>query len=112
MHQSLQGATFHVEHVRPRSKGGASDLANLAWSCPGCNLYKSSRTTAVDPATGTPVSLFDPRTDVWADHFAFSDVTVVGLTPKGRATALALHFNDERRQRIREAERLFGLFPP
>lgn len=29
MHQSLQGATFHVEHVIPRSFGGRSELANL-----------------------------------------------------------------------------------
>ena len=30
MHQSLQGATFHVEHVRPASAGGPSSPDNLA----------------------------------------------------------------------------------
>ena len=30
MHQSLQGATFHLEHVIPRVKGGSSNIANLA----------------------------------------------------------------------------------
>jgi plasmid maintenance system antidote protein VapI len=30
MHESLQGATFHVEHVIPKSKGGESSLENLA----------------------------------------------------------------------------------
>jgi len=51
MHQSLQGATFHVEHIVPLSRGGASAPENLAWCCPSCNLHKSDRTHAVDPET-------------------------------------------------------------
>ena len=43
MHQSLQGATFHVEHIVPRCLGGLSKLENLAWACPSCNLHKSNR---------------------------------------------------------------------
>lgn len=35
MHQSLQGATFHIEHIVPHTKGGAETLANLALACPG-----------------------------------------------------------------------------
>ena len=31
MHQSLQGATFHVEHISPRASGGLSTPDNLAW---------------------------------------------------------------------------------
>lgn len=30
MHQSLQGATLHIEHVIPRVLGGSSDASNLA----------------------------------------------------------------------------------
>ena len=45
MHQGLQGATFHVEHIVPRSKGGPDELANLALACPSCNLRKADRTT-------------------------------------------------------------------
>lgn len=30
MHQSLQGATFHIEHIIPQAKGGSSELPNLA----------------------------------------------------------------------------------
>ena len=32
MHQSLQGATFHVEHILPTVQGGESVLSNLAWA--------------------------------------------------------------------------------
>src|SRR5205809_7515083 len=37
MHQSLQGATFHVEHVVPRSKGGSCELPNLASTLPSAS---------------------------------------------------------------------------
>ena len=37
---------------------------------------------------------------------------VEGLTEVGRATVDALHLNHSRRQRIREVEQAFGLYPP
>src|SRR5438270_13853818 len=60
MHQSLQGASFHVEHIIPRSKGGSSEMANLALACPSCNLHKADRIKAIDPVTGSLVQLFHP----------------------------------------------------
>jgi len=112
MHQSLQGASFHLEHVVPISRGGESELGNLAWSCPGCNLQKSNRIEAMDPDTGSIVVLFHPRTDLWKEHFAWDDYQLVGRTPSGRATIAAFDLNHERRVRIRQAEQMFGLFPP
>ena len=112
MHQNLQGARFHLEHILPSSRGGASALENLAWACPGCNLRKSDRIDAVDPETNATVLLFHPRTETWGVHFVFDDYQVVGLTPVGRATTLTLDFNQARRIQIRQAEQLFGLFPP
>ena len=61
MHQSLQGATFHLEHVRPRSRGGGTVAENLAFACPQCNLHKSDRVKAPEPADGRFVPLFNPR---------------------------------------------------
>ncbi len=112
MHQSLQGASFHVEHIVPISLGGTDDLDNLAWACPGCNLKKSNRVTATDPVTGTEVRLLHPRLDRWEEHLAWQEYTLVGLTPIGRALIAAFDLNHERRCRIRQAEEVFGLFPP
>ena len=112
MHQSLQGATFHVEHIVPAVRGGPSTLPNLAWACPGCNLHKSDRTEVTAPDTGESVPLFHPREHAWSDHFAWDGFRLLGLTAIGRVTILALHLNHERRLRIRQAEQLFGLFPP
>jgi hypothetical protein len=60
MHESLQGAGFHIEHIIPQSTGGASDLENLALACPGCNLHKAARITGTDAATGEDVHCFTP----------------------------------------------------
>lgn len=112
MHQSLQGASFHVEHILPRARGGSSDLDNLAWACPSCNLHKSDRIEAPDPQTGQPVPLFDPRRSSWATHFLWKGHKIVGRTATGRATVQALDLNHRRRVQIRKAEERFGLFPP
>ncbi|HEY4233075.1 MAG TPA: HNH endonuclease signature motif containing protein [Lacipirellulaceae bacterium] len=112
MHQGLQGARFHLEHVIPRSREGATDLENLAWACPGCNLRKSDRVDATDPETGANAPLFHPRLQAWREQFAWDDYQIVGLTATGRATVAALDFNQPRRIRIRLAEQTFGLFPP
>ncbi|VTU01121.1 hnh endonuclease : HNH endonuclease OS=Pseudanabaena biceps PCC 7429 GN=Pse7429DRAFT_1180 PE=4 SV=1: HNH [Gemmataceae bacterium] len=113
MHQSLQGATFHIEHISPQSAGGSDDPGNLALACPGCNLAKSSRVASPDSETGLAVPLFNPRTQRWGDHFAWNaDRRVVGLTAIGRATVDAIDLNRPRRVMIREAEEWFNLFPP
>jgi hypothetical protein len=112
MHQALQGATFHVEHIVPRSHGGATRLGNLAWSCPGCNLHKAGRIDFPDPETSRGVPLYNPRSDCWGDHFRWDGFEIVPLTAVGRATCEALCFNHPRRIKIRQAEAMFGLFPP
>ena len=85
MHESLQGATFHIEHVVPRSRGGDSSPENLAWACPRCNLCKSNRVEVPDPESGQRVPLFNPRTDRWGDHFRWDDYRVVPLSAIGDA---------------------------
>ena len=112
MHQSLQGATFHVEHVVPISKGGSDELPNLSLACPSCNLHKSDRTQVVDPIDGSEVQLFNPRMHNWTEHFSWDKYAINGLTAIGRATLSALDFNHVRRLQIRQAEERLGLFPP
>lgn len=112
MHESLQGATFHLEHVIPLSRGGRSDFDNLVLACPGCNLHKAGRITTRDPATGQEARLFHPLRQQWPEHFRFTLYQIEGLTPVGRGTVDALDLNHARRQRIRQVEEAFGLYPP
>lgn len=112
MSQSLQGATFHVEHIIPVTCGGTTTEDNLALACPSCNLHKSDRSHAADPETQAKAALFHPRRLRWSDTFAWEIKHIIGLTPTGRATIHALDLNHPRRLRVREAEALFGLVPP
>jgi len=86
-----------VDHILPRSRGGAEDLTNLCAACYRCNEYKAARTHAVDPATGEMAPLFNPRTQAWRDHFAWANggAHVIGLTSTGRATVIALQLNND-----------------
>lgn len=112
MHQSLQGATFHIEHVRPLRLGGTNDFENLALACPSCNLQKSDR-VAIDLKGGEePVPLFNPRDSEWSEHFEWDDYDIRAKTEIGNATIIALDLNHYRRIKIRQAEQLFRLFPP
>jgi hypothetical protein len=47
------------------------------------------------------VPLFNPRTQLWHEHFVLADLTVVGLTPIGRATVRLLHMNAADRLKVR-----------
>jgi len=92
--QEHQEATFHIDHVTPRSAGGETSLDNLALACVSCSLRKGARREVTDPSTGVLVALFNPRSDVWGDHFQLSDDGwFVGLTPTARATIESLRMN-------------------
>ena len=95
--QHLVMARLEIEHIIPLAKGGSNAEANLWVACPICNRYKSDKTTAVDPETGTVVPIFNPRTLTWSDHFRWSGdgIRIIGRTAIGRATVIALHLGDD-----------------
>ena len=70
LNQWGQGAAFHVNHVIPRSKGGATELENLVLQCPHCSLHKSNTTAVVDIETGDESALFHPLRQAWSDGAA------------------------------------------
>jgi hypothetical protein len=94
------------------AEGGQTTEANLALACVSCSLRKSARLTAVDPETDRKVNIFNPREQVWADHFRWDSVIVTGLTPTGRATVEALKMNRPVVLAIREEEILLDRHPP
>ncbi len=95
--QHLVMARLEIEHVIPLSKGGSNDSSNLWLACPLCNRYKSDKTAAPDPLTGLTAPLFNPCTQIWFEHFRWSEdgLRIIGLMPTGRATVAALHLDDD-----------------
>lgn len=79
------GQALHVEHIIP---AGGDDLDNLCLACPNCNLSKAAAISAFDTETGEEVPLFNPRSQIWDEHFEWQEghALIKGLTPVGRAT--------------------------
>jgi HNH endonuclease len=107
-------ASFNFEHIIPLIKHGLTILLNLAFSCGGCNSYKKDKTEALDPLTRQLMPLFNPRTDIWTDHFEWSadDLQVIGTTPTGRATVQLLKVNREGNINLRRLLKMAELHPP
>lgn len=105
---------FDIEHIFPASEGGENISENLALSCHGCNLHKSNKTVGFDVVSEEIVNLFNPRKDIWNEHFAWakSFTFIVGLTPIGRATVEALKLNRKGLVNQRKILYLFREHPP
>jgi 5-methylcytosine-specific restriction endonuclease McrA len=86
---------FEGDHIIATSQGGSVTLDNLALSCSGCNGYKSGAISAIDPGTVQRVPLYNPRKDVWSDHFRWHEnfTLIIGISPTGRATVEKLKLN-------------------
>jgi hypothetical protein len=85
------------DHIIAVQHGGTTTSDNLAYTCHQCNRYKGPNLASIDPQTGDRAFLFNPRTDLWQDHFHWEGAEIVALTPCGRATAALLRINDPRR---------------
>jgi hypothetical protein len=104
---------FEVEHIIPPMRGGSHDDGNLALACRSCNVRKDVHTNSNDAVTGAVVGLFNPRQQLWQDHFSVdaSTGTIEGRTPAGRATAARLSMNNPVQLEARRLWIELGLFP-
>ncbi len=98
----ITGTPLVMEHILPKSLGGSDDQDNLAASCYRCNEFKGVKTHVRDPESGQLVALFNPREQVWADEFAWSNGGTsfngsFALTLTFRSTGIAQTFLELRR---------------
>ena len=100
-----------VDHVVAIKHGGETEAANLAFACWRCNRHKGTDLGSFDPLTNQFSFLFNPRMQVWTEHFALHDAELIGVTPEGRTTIQLLQLNNE--DRIAERQRLqeVGRYP-
>jgi HNH endonuclease len=105
---------YHFDHIISLFEGGKNELGNIARSCGRCNILKSQITHAFDPVTGRIFPLYNPRKDVWTEHFGWSDdeLLVYGLTEIGRTTIEVLQLNRESAVNLRRLLKMVKLHPP
>lgn len=103
--------TFHIDHIRSIKHGGKTLLQNLAYACPHCNQNKGS-----DIASFTDedelVRLFNPRKDVWSEHFEVIASGIFSpLSSIGEVTINTISFNQAERVIFRKSLIEIGVIP-
>jgi HNH endonuclease len=91
--------------------GGSTDASNLALACFDCNRFKGSDIASIDPDDGRLASLFNPRTEVWTEHFRAAAGEVMPLTSVGRVTVALLQMNLSLRVEVRDELMRLGRWP-
>ena len=94
-------ATFHIDHVVPRTHGSGDESLNICLACERCNAFKGPNLSGIDATTGNVERLYDPRTQMWAEHFELRGALILGLTSVGRVTVEVLRFNAGHRVQLR-----------
>jgi hypothetical protein len=102
---------FEVEHIYPQALGGETNEENLALSCRSCNIYKSDRISIIDEETKTEIRFFNPRLDIWTEHFIFQKDSgeISAATEIGEVTIDCLKINSRAQIEARKRWTKLGL---
>jgi len=112
--ERVVGTAMEIDHLIPETHGGPTTEENPWLACSDCNGFKGDRVSAIDPMTGESVLLFNPRQHNWREHFVWTPAGdyIVGRTPAGRATVIALKLNRPLVVRARRLWTRIGAHPP
>ena len=94
LHEDHTHLEFQPDHIIATKHRGVTTLENLAWACFWCNCYKGACVGGPDPRTGRFTRLFNPRDDVWLEHFRREGGLILGRTAIGRSTIAVLNMNE------------------
>ena len=99
-----------IDHIISVKHNGLTNLDNLAFACLACNRYKGS-----DIASYTSSQIltrfFNPRIDVWNEHFTIKETEIIAKTPIGEVTGNIFRFNDDTRKLERLELQAIGRYP-
>ncbi len=109
LHEEDAAYGFHVDHVIAEKHQGPTEDHNLSYSCPACNRAKGSDISTL--VNSKLVRLFNPRIDLWADHFVLDGAVIKARSLIGSGTLRLLGFNDEPRVELRRLLILAGRYP-
>jgi 5-methylcytosine-specific restriction endonuclease McrA len=68
----LIGMPMEFEHLVPLALGGQTVEENLWLSCRRCNEFKGIQIQGFDSETSENAPIFNPRTQIWSEHFSWS----------------------------------------
>ncbi len=110
LHKDAAFWKHEIDHIISLKHEGSDDISNLALACYFCNRNKGSDIGSI--FKGEFYRFYNPRIDVWSEHFRLDETIIQPLTPIGEVTAKILGFNQI--DRIIERQLLIksGIYPP
>jgi hypothetical protein len=111
MPQEFEDTKHEFDHIIAEKHHGPTVAENLALACFPCNNHKGPNIAGYDVVTHQTISLFNPRTQSWSEHFEWQGAKLVGRTPVGRVTVDVLEINLRHRVAHREALMDEGVYP-
>jgi hypothetical protein len=72
-----------IDHIIARQHGGSDEPVNLALCCVRCNQHKGPNIAGLDPEDRILTPLYNPRSEVWGDHFSYEGPILVPKAPSG-----------------------------
>ena len=103
--------SHEADHIIAEKHAGKTTAENLALACFDCNRFKGSDIASIDVRSGKLTPLFNPRVQVWREHFKVEGGRIIPLTPVGRVTEQLLKLNLEVRVEAREMLAKSGRYP-
>lgn len=99
------------DHIIAEQHSGLTEADNLALSCLHCNRHKGPNIASIDVETNQLVFLFNPRTQIWREHFVLEGALIRPVTAVGRTTVRVLNLNSLERIEVRQMLIEDGLYP-
>ena len=100
-----------VDHIISEKHEGTTQEGNLAYACSYCNRNKGSDIGSIVWQTEQFCRFFNPRIDLWSNHFRLDGVRIATLTTIGEVTSRILDFNHVDRLIERQELAVLGHYP-
>ncbi len=100
-----------VDHIISLKHGGKTEIENLSHACVFCNRNKGSDIGSILQSDGKFIQFFNPRKDLWTNHFKIEGAILKPLTKIGKVTAHILGFNHPDRIIERQSLIDIGKYP-
>jgi 5-methylcytosine-specific restriction endonuclease McrA len=94
MENDVSFIPHQIDHVISLKHEGDTSLENLAYSCFSCNNNKGSDIGTMLLPNKIFIRLFNPRIDIWNEHFEIENGVIYAKTIIAQATVKVLKMNE------------------
>ncbi len=91
IHSDDMFLSFEIDHIISIKHGGKNDIENLAFACPHCNQHKGTDFATIQK--DTIIRLFNPRKEIWKEHFESKNGEIISRTLIGEVSIKIFQLN-------------------